>query len=82
MFSIEPEGGVHKPQMAILLKHLTPAPTSLPPPTAEDLHAVQEAHFGIVRVALPLDQATTVANAINAGNADRSPIYQIVFSLR
>ena len=67
MFSIEPEGGVDKPQMAILLKHLTPAPTSLPPPTAEDLHAVQEAHFGIVRVALPLDEATTVANAINAG---------------
>ena len=67
MFSIEPENGVDKPQMAILLKHLTPAPTSLPPPTADDLHAVQEAHFGIVRVALPLDQATTVANAINAG---------------
>ena len=67
MFSIEPESGVDKPQMAILLKHLTPAPTSLPPPTADDLHAVQDAHFGIVRVALPLDQATTVANAINAG---------------
>ena len=67
MFSIEPENGVDKPQMAILLKHLTPPSTSLPPPTADDLHAVQDAHFGIVRLALPLDQATTVANAINAG---------------
>ena len=67
MFSIEPENGVDKPQMAILLKHLTPAPTSLPPPTADDLHAVQDAHFGIVRLGLTLDEATTVANAINAG---------------
>ena len=32
MFSIEPENGVDKPQMAILLKHLTPAPTTSPPP--------------------------------------------------
>ena len=37
------------------------------PPTADDLNAVQNAHFGIVRLALPLDQATTVANAINSG---------------
>lgn len=72
MFSIEPEGGVDKPQMAILLKHLTPAPTSLPPPTAHDLQTVQDAHFGIVRVALPLDQATTVANAINAGTQNEA----------
>jgi hypothetical protein len=28
---------------------------------------VQNDYFGIVRVALPLDQATTIANAINAG---------------
>ena len=41
MFSVEPENGVDKPQMAILLNHLTAAPTSLPPPTAGDLHAVQ-----------------------------------------
>jgi endoglucanase len=67
MFSIEPENGVDKPQMAILLNHLTPAPTSLPPPTADDLKFVQDAHLGIVRYALPLDQATMAASAITAG---------------
>ena len=35
MFSIEPEGGVDKPQMTILVEHLTPAPTSLTPSSAE-----------------------------------------------
>ena len=51
MFSIEPENGVDKPQMAILLKHLTPAPTSLPPPTADDLQiavAVEASMYGVV----------------------------------
>jgi endoglucanase len=64
MFSIEPQNGVDKPQMGVLVQHLTP---SAFPPTEADLNFVQNAYFGIVRLALPLDQATTVANAINAG---------------
>jgi hypothetical protein len=64
MFSIEPQNGVDKPQMGILVQHLTP---SAFPPTEADLNFVQNAYFGIVRLALPLDQVTTVANAINAG---------------
>jgi hypothetical protein len=56
MFSIEPENGVNKPQMTVLVQHLTPAPGD-----------VQNDYFGIVRLASPLDQATTIANAINAG---------------
>jgi endoglucanase len=63
MFSIEPENGVDKPQMAVLVQHLAPTLGS-PSPTSGD---VQDDYFGIVRLALPLDQATTVANAIDAG---------------
>ena len=64
MFSIEPQNGIDKPQMNILVEHLTPAPTTSSP--LADLNFVQDAHYGIVRLDLPLDQATTVANAISA----------------
>src|SRR4029079_17276324 len=33
MFSIEPQNGVDKPQMAILVQHLASATSSHPPPT-------------------------------------------------
>ena len=77
MFSIEPQNGVDKPQMNILVEHLTPVPTTSPPP-GQDLHFVQDAHYGIVRLGLPLDQATTVANAISAGTLNEA---QYIYNL-
>ena len=59
MFSIEPQDDVDKPQMTILTQHLTSI--------GSIWNAIQNDYFGIVRFALPLDQATAVANAINAG---------------
>lgn len=55
MYSIEPENGMDKPQMKILVEHLKPA--------AGD---VQYDYAAITRLTLPLDQATTVANAIDS----------------
>ena len=55
LFSIEPENGVDAKQMKILVDHLKP--------TADD---VQYDYAAITRLALPLDQATTVANAIDS----------------
>ena len=77
MFSIEPQNGVDKPQMNILVEHLTPVPTTSPPP-GQDLHFVQDAHYGIVRLGLPLDQATTVADAISAGTLNEA---QYIYNL-
>ena len=51
MFSIEPQNGVDKPQMNILVEHLTPVPTTSPPP-GQDLHFVQDAHYGILSFAV------------------------------
>jgi endoglucanase len=62
MFSIEPQNGIDKPQMPILLDHLSSvAPVTM---TAQ---TIQNDYLGITRTALPSDQATTIANSITTG---------------
>ena len=56
IYSIEPENGVDKPQMNVLVQYLKPTTTD-----------VQYDYAAITRLALPSDQATTVTNAINVG---------------
>jgi aryl-phospho-beta-D-glucosidase BglC (GH1 family) len=61
MFSIEPEGGVDKPQMKILVDHLPSVGTPI------SATQVQADYLAITRTALPLAQATSAANSISAG---------------
>ena len=56
IYLIEPENGVDKPQMNVLVQHIKPTTTD-----------VQYGYAAITGLALPSDQATTVTNAIDLG---------------
>ena len=61
MFSIEPAGGVDKPQMAILVDHLSSVGGSI------SAAQIQADYLAITRTTLSIATATTVSIQINAG---------------